>query len=65
MTFEDYRSNDALGLAELVAHGEVYAAPAKDGGPAQRITETVAEESDAVWSPDSRKLAFVSYQFVP
>ena len=44
----------------VVAHGEVFAAPAKDGGPAQRITRTPTAESDLVWSPDSRRLAFLS-----
>ena len=44
----------------VIAHGEVFAAPSKDGGPAQRITRTPAAESDLVWSPDSRRLAFLS-----
>jgi tricorn protease len=52
-------SPDARKLA-LIAHGEVFAAPAKDGGQAQRITETVGAESDLAWSPDSRRLAYVS-----
>jgi Tol biopolymer transport system component len=52
-------SPDGKKLA-LIAHGEVFAAPAKDGGPAQRITETAGAESDLAWSPDSRRLAFVS-----
>lgn len=44
----------------LIAHGEVFAAPTKDGGPAQRITETAGADDDLAWSPDSRRLAFVS-----
>lgn len=44
----------------LVAHGEIFAAPAKDGGEAVRITETAAPESFAVWTPDSQKLIYVS-----
>ena len=44
----------------VIAHGEVFAAPSKDGGPAQRITRTPAAESDLVWSPDSRRLAYLS-----
>jgi Tol biopolymer transport system component len=52
-------SPDGKKLA-VIAHGEVFAAPAKDGGQAQRITDTPAEESDLAWSPDSKKLAFVS-----
>jgi Tol biopolymer transport system component/C-terminal processing protease CtpA/Prc len=44
----------------LIVHGEVFAAAVKDGGPAQRISETPAGESDLAWSPDSRRLAYVS-----
>ena len=43
-----------------IAHGEVFATSTKDGGQAQRITETIGAESDLAWSPDSRRLAFVS-----
>ncbi len=52
-------SPDGKKLA-VIAHGEVFAAPAKDGGPAQRITETTGTEHDLAWSPDSRRLAFVA-----
>ncbi len=44
----------------VVAHGEIYAASAKDGGEAIRITKTAAPESFATWSTDSRKIAYVS-----
>ena len=44
----------------VVAHGEIYAASAKDGGEAVRITKTAAPESFAAWSADSRKIAYVS-----
>ncbi|CAN5256893.1 S41 family peptidase [soil metagenome] len=44
----------------VVAHGEVFAAPSKDGGPGQRISRTPGTESDLAWSPDSRRLVFVS-----
>lgn len=45
----------------LVAHGEVFAAPAGDGGPAARVTRTPgAAEYQAVWAPDSRRLVYVS-----
>lgn len=44
----------------FIAHGEVFAASAKDGGPAQRLTHTPGAESQLAWSPDSRKLAYVS-----
>ena len=52
-------SPDGKKLA-VIAHGEVFAAPAKDGGQAQRITETPAAERDLAWSPDSRRLAYVA-----
>ncbi len=44
----------------LIAHGEVFAASAKDGGEAQRLTHTVTAESDPVWSSDSMKLVYRS-----
>ena len=44
----------------VIAHGEVFAASAKDGGQAQRITDTPAAEREPVWSPDSRRLLYVS-----
>jgi Tol biopolymer transport system component len=44
----------------FVAHGEVYAASAKDGGDAARVTRTHSVESQIVWTPDSKKLAYVS-----
>src|SRR6185436_3765773 len=45
----------------FVAHGEVFAASAKDGGRAVRVTRTPdAAEYQAVWAPDSRRLVYVS-----
>lgn len=44
----------------FVAHGEVFAASAKDGGDAMRVTYTPAEESEVRWAPDSRRLVYVS-----
>ncbi|HEV2617397.1 MAG TPA: DPP IV N-terminal domain-containing protein [Candidatus Acidoferrales bacterium] len=44
----------------FVAHGEVFAASAKDGGDATRVTFTPTEESQVRWAPDSRKLVYVS-----
>ncbi len=44
----------------LIAHGEVFAASAKDGGEAQRITRTAAAENSPIWSPDSLKIAYTS-----
>lgn len=42
------------------ARGEVFAASAKDGGQATRVTHTVAPESEITWAPDSRRIAYVS-----
>jgi Tol biopolymer transport system component len=44
----------------FVARGEIFAASATDGGDAARITSTPAAESQPAWSPDSRRLAYVS-----
>jgi len=44
----------------LIAHGEVFAASAKDGGEAQRLTHTPTAENDPVWSADSMKLVYRS-----
>ncbi len=44
----------------FVARGEVFAASAKDGGDATRLTRTVDNESSLAWSPDSRKLVYSS-----
>ena len=44
----------------FVAHGEIFAASAKDGGPAARVTRTSAAEYQVVWAPDSRRLVYVS-----
>ena len=44
----------------FVAHGEIFAASAKDGGDAARVTVTPGDEAQAAWSPDSRRLAYVS-----
>src|SRR5262249_10476248 len=52
-------SPDGKKLA-LVVHGEVFAAGAKDGGDATRVSSTAARESQVTWAPDSRRLAYVS-----
>ncbi|HVF55184.1 MAG TPA: LpqB family beta-propeller domain-containing protein [Pyrinomonadaceae bacterium] len=44
----------------FVVRGEVFAASASDGGDAARITVTPGIESQVTWSPDSRRLAYVS-----
>lgn len=44
----------------VVARGEVFAASAKDGGDAVRVTNTPGAESFAAWSKDSRRLVYAS-----
>jgi Tol biopolymer transport system component/C-terminal processing protease CtpA/Prc len=44
----------------FVVRGEIFAASAKDGGDAARVTATPASESQVAWSPDSRRIAYVS-----
>jgi tricorn protease len=44
----------------FTVHGEVFAASAKDGGEATRVTSTPGAEEQLVWAPDSRRLAYSS-----
>lgn len=44
----------------FIVHGEVFAASAKEGGEAMRVTHTPEKESQISWSPDSKSLAYVS-----
>ena len=44
----------------MIARGDVFAASAKDGGDAVRVTRTAAPESYVTWSADSRKLVYSS-----
>jgi len=46
--------------AAFSAHGDVFAAGSREGGQAARITQTPGNENEIAWSPDSRKLAYVS-----
>jgi C-terminal processing protease CtpA/Prc/Tol biopolymer transport system component len=44
----------------VIAHGEIFAAPAKDGGPATRLTTSIGAERELAWSPDSRRIVHVT-----
>ena len=44
----------------FTAHGEVFASGARDGGAAARVTRSPANESQLAWSPDSRRVVYVS-----
>lgn len=44
----------------FAVRGEIFAASSKDGGDAVRVTRSASAESDVVWSPDSKRIAYVS-----
>jgi Tol biopolymer transport system component/C-terminal processing protease CtpA/Prc len=44
----------------VAGHGDIFAAGAKEGGEAQRLTRTVESESDPVWSADSTHVLYLS-----
>src|SRR5699024_5195968 len=44
----------------FAVHGELFAASARDGGDAMRVTSTAAAEGQLAWAPDSRRLAYAS-----
>ena len=44
----------------FVAHGQVFAAAAKEESSAFRVTHSDGAESDLAWAPDSKQLAYVS-----
>jgi len=59
-TFTDLRLSPDAKKIVLVAHGEVFAASARDGGEAVRVTNTPGPESQVVWAPDSSRIVFLS-----
>ncbi len=63
-TFSDQLQELALSpdgrKAAFTVHGEVFSVSAKDGGDAARVTQTVGEESEIAWAPNSRQLAYAS-----
>jgi tricorn protease len=44
----------------VVARGDVYSVPAKDGSPRNLTRTSNAHERDAVWSPDGKSVAYTS-----
>lgn len=44
----------------FVARGEIFAASAKDGGDAVRVTRAPARDGQITWAPDSKRIAYVS-----
>ncbi len=58
--FRDLRLSPDGKKVAFTARGQIFAAAAKEGGSAARITQTTASESDVRWSPDNRHLVYVS-----
>ena len=58
--FEDFALSPDGRKVVFVARGEIWAAGARDGGDAVRVTRSVARESQIEWLPDSRRLVYVS-----
>ena len=52
-------SGDGKKIA-FIAHGEVFAAGAKEGGGGVRLTQTAANEKDIAWALDSTRLLYSS-----
>ena len=44
----------------FAGRGEIWAAAARDGGDAVRVTRTYARESQIEWLPDSKRIVYVS-----
>jgi tricorn protease len=59
-TFTDLALSPDSKKIALVAHGEVFASGAKEGGEAARVTHTPGPEAGVSWSPDSTKIVYVS-----
>jgi tricorn protease len=58
--FEDLALSPDGKKVAFAARGDIFAASAKDGGDAVRVTATPGAESQVSWSPDSRKLVYAS-----
>jgi C-terminal processing protease CtpA/Prc/Tol biopolymer transport system component len=58
--FSDMAISPDARKAALIGHGEIFAASARDGGEAARVTRTEGPESQVTWSPDSTKAAYLS-----
>jgi Tol biopolymer transport system component/C-terminal processing protease CtpA/Prc len=44
----------------FVARGDVFAAGAKEGGAATRLTSTAALEDEVAWAPDNKRVVYTS-----
>ena len=58
--FTDFALSPDAKKVAFVARGEVWAASAKDGGDAVRVTNTGGAEAQVTWSPDSKSVVYTS-----
>jgi tricorn protease len=58
--FQDLALSPDGRKAVFVGRGEIWAVAARDGGDAVRVTRSVARESQIEWTPDSRRIVYVS-----
>ena len=63
--FSDLALSDDGRKIAFIVRGEIFAASARDGGPATRVTHSVARESAIAWAPDSKRIAYVSERDEP
>jgi len=58
-TFNDLAISQDGRKVALTAHGEIFAASARDGGNAFRVTATPGPETNVTWAPDSTRIAYL------
>jgi tricorn protease len=58
--FTDFALSPDAKKVAFIARGEVWAASAKEGGDALRITNTGGAEGQVAWSPDSKSVVYTS-----
>ena len=58
--FQDLALSPDGRKAVFVARGEIWAVSARDGGDAVRVTRSYARESQIEWTPDSRRIVYIS-----
>lgn len=58
-TFTDLALSPDSRKIAVIAHGELFASGAKEGGEAMRVTHTPGPESGVSWSPGSTKVVYV------